>query len=172
MLFIGLNKKIHEITTNDLRYYLAMYQEQRKISLSIFGALMALYKQFLYMGLADEGYINRDPSRRLRRVKVPQKLKKPYTAEEREHLKRYSQDRTRRSHHGATLQYCWAYWRGSINQSRRCLIFLTWNCDIWTEGKERAQSVSYGGVHISFEEIPGKPNRWQSSFICCRSETL
>ena len=33
MLFESINKKIHEITTNDLRYYLAMYQEQRKISL-------------------------------------------------------------------------------------------------------------------------------------------
>ena len=35
----------------------------------------------------DEGYINRNPARRLKRVKVPQKIKKPYTAEEREHLK-------------------------------------------------------------------------------------
>ena len=86
MLFIGLNKKIHEITTNDLRYYLAMYQEQRKISLSYLETLRHYISSF-FTWATDEGYINRDPSRRLRRVKVPQKLKKPYTAEEREHLK-------------------------------------------------------------------------------------
>ena len=86
MLFIGLNKKIHEITTKDLRYYLAMYQEQRKISLSYLETLRHYISSF-FTWATDEGYINRDPSRRLRRVKVPQKLKKPYTAEEREHLK-------------------------------------------------------------------------------------
>lgn len=34
MLLQALNKKLPEITTNDLRYYLAMYQEHRQISLS------------------------------------------------------------------------------------------------------------------------------------------
>lgn len=86
MLFESINKKIHEITTNDLRYYLAMYQEQRKISLSYLETLRHYISSF-FTWATDEGYINRDPSRRLRRVKVPQKLKKPYTAEEREHLK-------------------------------------------------------------------------------------
>ena len=67
MLFIGLNKKIHEITTNDLRYYLAMYQEQRKISLSYLETLRHYISSF-FTWATDEGYINRDPSRRLRRV--------------------------------------------------------------------------------------------------------
>ena len=86
MLFEGINKKIHEITTNDLRYYLAVYQEQRHISLSYLDTLRHYISSF-FTWATDEGYINRDPSRRLKKVKVPRKLMKPYTAEEREHLK-------------------------------------------------------------------------------------
>lgn len=85
-LFESLNKKLHEITANDLRYYLAIYQEQRKISLSYLETLRHYISSF-FSWATDEGYINRDPSRRLKKVKVPQMLKKPYTAEEREHLK-------------------------------------------------------------------------------------
>lgn len=86
LLFQGINKKIHEITTNDLRYYLAIYQERRKISLAYLETLRHNISGF-FSWATDEGYINRNPARRLKRVKVPQKIKKPYTAEEREHLK-------------------------------------------------------------------------------------
>lgn len=86
MIFEGLNKKIHEITTNDLRYYLAMYQEQRGISLSYMETLRHYISSF-FGWATDEGYIQRDPSRRLKRVKVPKMIKRPYTAEEREHLR-------------------------------------------------------------------------------------
>ena len=86
LLFETINKKIYEITTNDLRYYLAVYQEQRHISLAYLETLRHYINSF-FTWAADEGYINRNPSRRLKRVKVPQKLKKPYTAEEREQLK-------------------------------------------------------------------------------------
>ena len=34
MMMQAISKRLQEITTNDLRYYLAMYQEQRHISLS------------------------------------------------------------------------------------------------------------------------------------------
>ena len=33
-LITTLNKRLQDITTNDIRYYLAMYQETRKISMS------------------------------------------------------------------------------------------------------------------------------------------
>lgn len=86
MLMQALNKRLPDITTNDLRYYLAMYQERRKISMSYMETLRHYISSF-FTWVADEGYIIRNPARRLKRVKVPQKLKKPYTAEEREHLK-------------------------------------------------------------------------------------
>ncbi|MFR5148187.1 MAG: phage integrase N-terminal SAM-like domain-containing protein [Ruminococcus sp.] len=80
LLFQGINKKIHEITTNDLRYYLAIYQERRKISLAYLETLRHNISGF-FSWATDEGYINRNPARRLKRVKVPQKIKKPYTAQ-------------------------------------------------------------------------------------------
>ena len=86
MMMEGLNKKLPDIATNDLRYYLAVYQQQRKISMSYMETLRHYISSF-FAWVTDEGYINRNPARRLKRVKVPQKIKKPYTAEEREHLK-------------------------------------------------------------------------------------
>lgn len=86
MMMEGLNKKLPDITTNDLRYYLAVYQNQRKISMSYMETLRHYISSF-FAWVTDEGYIDRNPARRLKRVKVPQKIKKPYTAEEREHLK-------------------------------------------------------------------------------------
>ena len=86
MLMQSINKRLPEITTNDLRYYLALYQERRGISLSYLETLRHYISSF-FAWLNDEGYINRNPARRLKRVKVPQKIRKPYTAEEREHLR-------------------------------------------------------------------------------------
>lgn len=86
MMMQALNKKLPDITTNDLRYYLAVYQEQRKISMSYMETLRHYITAF-FSWATDEGYIGRNPARRLKRVKVPQKIKKPYTAEERERLK-------------------------------------------------------------------------------------
>lgn len=86
MLMQALNKRLQEITVNDLRYYLAAYQEQRGISLAYLETLRHYISSF-FAWLNDEGYISRNPARRLKRVKVPQKIRKPYTAEEREHLR-------------------------------------------------------------------------------------
>lgn len=86
MLMQALNKRLQEITVNDLRYYLAAYQEQRGISLAYLETLRHYISSF-FAWLNDEGYISRNPARRLKRVKVPQRIRKPYTAEEREHLR-------------------------------------------------------------------------------------
>ena len=86
MLMQAINKNLPDITTNDLRYYLAAYQHQRKFSMSYMETLRHYISSF-FSWAADEGYISHNPARRLKRVKVPQKIKKPYTAAEREHLK-------------------------------------------------------------------------------------
>lgn len=86
MLFEGINKNIKDIHTNDLRYYLAMYQEQRQISSSYLETLRHYISSF-FSWASDEGYISSNPAKKLKRVKVTQKIKKPFTAEEREHLK-------------------------------------------------------------------------------------
>lgn len=91
MLVTGVNKRLEDITVNDLRYYLAVYQEHRGISLSYLETLRHYISSF-FGWLSDEGYITRNPARRLKRVKVPQKIRRPYTAEEREHLKCIAQN--------------------------------------------------------------------------------
>lgn len=85
-LITTLNKKLSDITTNDIRYYLAMYQETRKISMSYLDTIRRYLSSF-FAWVSDEGYIPRNPMRRLKRIKVPQVIKKPFTAAEMEHLR-------------------------------------------------------------------------------------
>lgn len=87
MLVQHINKRLKDITTNDLRYYLAWYQETRKISLSYMETLRHYINSF-FSWASDEGYIERNPARRLKHVKVPKVIKKPYSATEIEMLKR------------------------------------------------------------------------------------
>lgn len=74
MLMETLNKPLRNITVNDLRYYLATYQEKRNISLSYLETLRHYISSF-FSWLCDENYIDKNPARRLKRVKVPQKNK-------------------------------------------------------------------------------------------------
>lgn len=86
MMMQTINKRLKDITANDLRFYLARYQEIRKVSLSYMETLRHYILAF-FTWLADEGYIDRNPARRIRKIKVPEKIRKAYTAEEREILK-------------------------------------------------------------------------------------
>lgn len=81
-----LNKRLQDITTNDIRYYLAWYQETRKISISYMDTIRRYLSSF-FAWVSDEGYINSNPMRRLKKIKVPQKIMKPFTPSEREHLR-------------------------------------------------------------------------------------
>ena len=81
-----LHKRFQDITTSDIRYYLAMYQEQRKISISYLDTIRRYLSSF-FGWLSDEGFINKNPMRRLKHMKVPQKIKKPFTSAEMEHLR-------------------------------------------------------------------------------------
>lgn len=76
-LVLSLNKRLQDITTNDIRYYLAMYQETREISMSYLDTIRRYLNAF-FAWANDEGYIRRNPMRRLKRIKVPQKIKKPF----------------------------------------------------------------------------------------------
>lgn len=89
MMLERLNRRLQDITTGDLRCYLAMYQAERQVGLSYMETMRHMISSF-FGWLTDEGYIDRDPSRRLRRIKVPEVIKKPYTAAELEALKRHA----------------------------------------------------------------------------------
>lgn len=86
MMMHTMNKRLRDITVNDLRYYLARYQENRKVSLG-YMETMRHYILAFFTWASDEGYIDRNPARRIRKIKVPERMKRAYTAEEREILR-------------------------------------------------------------------------------------
>lgn len=90
MMLERLDRKLRDITTNDLRFYLSTYQVERKVGLSYMETMRHMISSF-FGWLTDEGYIDRDPSRRLRKIKVPEVIKKPYSAAEMEALKRHAE---------------------------------------------------------------------------------
>ena len=80
----GCNKQVKDITINDLRYFIQTECEglsectvNNKIS----------YTQNFFKWLVDEEIIDKDVSKKLKRIKEPLKLRKPLTMEEIERLR-------------------------------------------------------------------------------------
>ena len=86
-MFETIGKNLSDITTDDIRYYLALYRKNRNVSAGYFDTIRRYLRSF-FNWANDEGFISYNPVRQIKRVKVPQKIKKPYTPEEMEKLKR------------------------------------------------------------------------------------
>ena len=89
-MFETLGKSLPDVTTDDVRYYLAMYSQTRGISASYLDTIRRYLRSF-FNWANDEGYINCNPVRQIKRVKVLKKIKQPYTPEEMEKLKRMTE---------------------------------------------------------------------------------
>lgn len=78
----SIGKKIEEITTDDLRYYMAVYQYRhgpdKALSLSYMNDMRHCFSSFFGWAFL-EGYIKTDPSKRLRKIRVPEKLVDTYS---------------------------------------------------------------------------------------------
>jgi site-specific recombinase XerD len=61
-------KTVKEITTNDLRYYLALYQQQRHVSNTTLDGMRRIFSAF-FNWLEQEDYIYKSPARRVARIK-------------------------------------------------------------------------------------------------------
>lgn len=81
-----LNKNLFEVDTYDLRLYLALYKENRKISNRTLDNIRKTISSF-FGWLHDEGMIGRNPAKALKQIKYDQIVRKPFTAVEREKLK-------------------------------------------------------------------------------------
>lgn len=81
-----INKKIPEITSFDLRFYLAMYKEDRKISNRTLENMRKTLSSF-FTWLHDEGLIPYNPTKSLSKIKYEKVVKKPFTAIDREKIK-------------------------------------------------------------------------------------
>ena len=81
LMITTLNKPLADITTNDLRYYMAVYQDQRKVSMGYLDTLRLYFSSF-FGWLHNEGLISSNPANRLDKIKVPEKIMEPFTATE------------------------------------------------------------------------------------------
>lgn len=86
LLFKELAKEIKDITTNDLRFYLANHQEQKKSSKVTIDNIRRIFSSF-FSWLEDEDYILKSPVRRIHKVKSSKLIKEVLTDENLEILR-------------------------------------------------------------------------------------
>lgn len=86
MMIHSLNRPLPEISTYDLRYYLAEYKRRRKVSNRTLDGLRRCFSSF-FGWLAAEGLIGRNPCAALSQIKYTKVVKKPYSGPEMERLK-------------------------------------------------------------------------------------
>ena len=82
----GINKPIKEITTWDLRTYLAIYKETRHVCDNTLDGMRRIITSF-FGWLHTEKYLMDDPSARLQKIKVEKKVKTVLTEEDVEKLR-------------------------------------------------------------------------------------
>ena len=70
----SVNLKIESITTDDLRKYLAEYKNQGNVSKSTVDNIRRVLSSF-FSWLEDEGYISKNPVRRIHRIKTKRVVK-------------------------------------------------------------------------------------------------
>lgn len=85
-LFSIVQKKVNEITTNDIRCFLAEYQERRKLSKVTIDNLRRIYSSF-FSWLEDEDYIAKSPVRRIHKVRTDSLVKEVLSDESLEILR-------------------------------------------------------------------------------------
>lgn len=86
-----INKEIINIKTEDLRLYLAEYQNKRKISKITLDNVRRIFSSF-FAWLEDEDYIIKSPVRRIHKVKAEKIIKEAFTDENVELLRDNCED--------------------------------------------------------------------------------
>jgi len=81
-----LGKNLKDITSDDVRYYLAKCQMSKKLSKVTLDNKRRIYNSF-FSWLEDELYISRNPMRRIKKIKQDSLIKKPFTEEEIEKIR-------------------------------------------------------------------------------------
>ena len=79
-LFCEIKKNVVEISTNDLRFYLSNYQENKNSSKITIDNIRRIFSSF-FGWLEDEDYILKSPVRRIHKVKTGTNIKETYSDE-------------------------------------------------------------------------------------------
>lgn len=85
-LLDDLGKNITDITTNDIRYHLSMYQEQRNVSKVTIDNKRRFLSSF-FSWLTTEEYIVKNPMLRIKKISQTKVIKKPFTDNELERIR-------------------------------------------------------------------------------------
>ena len=85
-LFIKIQKSINDIETNDIRCYLAEYQDKRSLSKVTVDNLRRIFSSF-FSWLEDEDYIPKSPVRRIHKVRTDTLVKEVISDENMEILR-------------------------------------------------------------------------------------
>ena len=80
LMFTTADKPIREITTDDLRVYLANYQNKRNSSKVTIDNIRRIFSSF-FGWLEDEDYVLKSPVRRIRKIKTEKTIKETFTDE-------------------------------------------------------------------------------------------
>ena len=98
-----INKPLEQITTYDLRYYLSIYKENRKVSNHTLDGMRRVYKAF-FSFLTVEQIISTDPSLGLSKIKYEKVVKEAYSNIDVEKIKRVC--KTARDRALVEILYC------------------------------------------------------------------
>lgn len=82
-----LRKKLYEVTTYDLRFYLSFRRQQGRISNRTLDGMRRCFSSF-FAWLSAEGLIGRNPCAALAQIKFRKQVKKPYSATDMERLRK------------------------------------------------------------------------------------
>lgn len=88
-MFNTIGKPLEKISTDDIRYYLSMYQEQRKVSKVTLNNMRRYFSTF-FQWCTDEDIIGKNPMRRIKAIKQPQTIKAPFSDVEMEKIRQAS----------------------------------------------------------------------------------
>lgn len=81
-----LDRRLHEITAFDIRLYLSMYKEQRKVKNRTLDNMRKVLSSF-FGWLHDEEFLPRNPCRAVKSIKYDKVLRLPFSGEDMEKLK-------------------------------------------------------------------------------------
>ena len=85
-LFNEVGKPLEKINTDDIRYYLSMYQEKRKVRKVTLNNTRRYLSTF-FNWCTDEDIISKNPMRRIKAIKQQKKIKEPFTDLEMEKIR-------------------------------------------------------------------------------------
>ena len=83
---VRMKNSFADITTQDIRGYLNLYNETHDVSNITLDNMRRIFSTF-FEWLHQEDYIDKNPVKKIKRIKIDKVVKKPFTDEEIEHLR-------------------------------------------------------------------------------------